>query len=70
MTDEPKKIRLTPAEARRKWGELVHGPTRTYLHFEEAGGMWRPEVRGGELVSYGWQKLRPEMKGARWRRKR
>lgn len=34
MPDEPKKTRLTPSEAKRKWGDLL-GFAHTYRHFEK-----------------------------------
>lgn len=56
MATEPKKQRLTPSEARRKFGELLHEPTRVYRHFEIDDGDWRPELVGGELAGYRWYK--------------
>ena len=64
MTDEPRKQRLT---ARRKFGELLHEPTRTYRHFEDDDGEWRPELAGGELTGYRWYKRYAVKK--HWRRR-
>ena len=42
MSDDD-KTRLTPDEARARFGELLHQPTRTYMFFNEpTGGTWVP----------------------------
>lgn len=69
MTDEPKKQRLTPAEANRKFGELLHAQTRTYSHFLDGDGEWRPELSYGQLIGYRWHKLHKTGK-THWRNKR
>jgi hypothetical protein len=68
MTDGPKKIYLTAPQAKRKWGEILHEPSRTYRHFEDAGGIWHPELQGGELTGYRWQKVH-QVKNKHWRRR-
>lgn len=41
MSDD--EISLTPEQARARFGDLLHKPTRTYMFFEEpTGGTWRP----------------------------
>lgn len=68
MATEPKKQRLTPSEARRKFGELLYEPTRTYRHFEADDGDWRPELSDGELTGYRWYK-RHKIGNTRWRQR-
>lgn len=69
MTGEPKTTRLTPDQARKKWGELLHARTRTYSYFPDGDGEWRPELQGGELAGYRWHKLHKTGK-TRWRNRR
>ena len=41
MTDD--ETSLTPDEARKRFGELLHGSTRTHMQFDGPdGGVWRP----------------------------
>ena len=45
---------ITPDEARDRFGPLLHAATRTYREFEDTdgGGIWRPVIVDGEVVSY------------------
>lgn len=41
MSDD--ETSLTPEQARARFGELLHQPTRTYRFFDGPdGGVWRP----------------------------
>jgi hypothetical protein len=32
-------------------------PSRTDWHFDDGDGIWHPEIPGGELTGYRWQKV-------------
>lgn len=44
MSDDD-KTRLTPDEAKARFGELLHRPTRTHMEFDDPDGrgIWRPQ---------------------------
>lgn len=43
MSDD--ETSLTPEQARARFGDLLHGPTRTYMFFEgDEGGTWVPRL--------------------------
>ena len=49
---------ITPDEAREKFGQLMHEPTRTYREFEEEGeGIWRPIYAEGGIAGYRLHRL-------------
>lgn len=62
---------LTPDEARRRFGELIHRPSQTYREFVDDvdGGIWRPVYADGELVSYRLYQIR-KLKKRFWPKKR
>ena len=63
---------ITPDEAREKFGELLHAPTRTYREFEEEGeGIWRPIYVDGGMAGYRLQRLHKLTKKLpKWRPRR
>ena len=63
-------LTLTPEEARERFGTLVHGPTQTHREFAEAGGIWRPILVDGELVSYRLYELHKPKRKLSWRKRR
>ena len=64
--------RLTPNEARARFGEILHAGTRTYREFEdpETGGIWRPVLVDGEVESYRLYKLHKLKRKVVWRKPR
>lgn len=62
--------KLTPNEALARWGDLLHGPTRTYREFEEPDGqgLWRPVYEAGELKGYRRYMIRKLTKKVVWRK--
>ena len=63
---------ITPEEARQRFGELEHSPTRTYREFDADGGIWRPVYSGHELIGYRLYKIQKVSKthpSSRWRRR-
>ena len=61
--------RLTPDEARARFGALQDAPTRTYREFEDPeGGVWRPVYNGGELQEYRFYKLHKLKRKVVWRK--
>ena len=63
---------ITLDEARKRFGELLHGPTKTYQQVDDPdGGIWRPIYVGRELTGYGLYKLNrvTKKRPSRWKRR-